>query len=606
MVACKADSRKVRSMPVSVSDLFRIPVIYGIDLEQNGNSVLYSSNPTGIPHLYILSTKADSELRQITSGNDAVMFGSLSPRGDQLAYLQDKDGNELHHLFIVSTEGGEAQRLTEKAYRTSGVDWRPDGKEVTRSLVTKKLCQLEAYDIETKESSVLREQAKPIFDIHYSHDGKWIACTESGGKDPKNQQILILNRDDPDEALVYNIKDGSKEALPSWSTNDERLAFLSDVKGRNQVVIQEFQGENRTFLSLSEGEEARGRIGWFPRGDKVVYIVSKHSRSAAYEHPLDGQKTAFPFPEGTILTSEISKDGEIIVAVCSSLSSPPGIYLHKTGSSSSTLLTRRDYEVDLGEISTPESVWYESFDGLKIHSWYIPAGYGSPPHPAVVWPHGGPWSQTFDSWSPYLQSISQSGFAVLAPNFRGSTGYGADFRNMDLSDPGGGDLEDVACGAEWLRKRSEIDGDKVAIMGGSYGGFMTLIALTRKPEVFSGGAALVPVVDWLEMYELSDSAFRSFMQELFEGTPAEKEDLYLERSPITHVYKIRAPILIVHGRQDSRCPIQPVEKFVKRLQEISHPHEFKVQEAEGHGFARVKANIQEVTTAIEYLKKALA
>jgi len=168
---------------------------------------------------------AGSEPRQITSGNDAVMFGSLSPRGDQLVYLQDKDGNELQHLFIVSTEGGEAQRLTEKAYRTSGLDWRPDGKEVTRSFVTKKLCGLEAYNVESKEAYVLREQAKPIFDIHYSHDGKWIACTELGGRDPKNQQILILNRDDPDEALVYSIKDGSKEALPSWSPNDERLAF---------------------------------------------------------------------------------------------------------------------------------------------------------------------------------------------------------------------------------------------------------------------------------------------------------------------------------------------------------------------------------------------
>lgn len=304
--------------------------------------------------------------------------------------------------------------------------------------------------------------------------------------------------------------------------------------------------------------------------------------------------------------SKISKDGATVVAVHSSLSSPPGIYLHKVGSPSSTLLTPRDYKVDLAELSKPESVWYESFDRLKIHGWYLPAGSGSPPHPAVVWPHGSPWWQTFDAWSPYLQSISQSGFAVFAPNFRGSTGYGADFRNMDLSDPGGGDLEDVVYGAELLRKRPEIDGSKIAIMGGSYGGFMTLIALTKKPEAFSAGVAIVPVADWLEMYELSDSAFRRFMQELFEGTPEEKESLYRERSPITHISRIKAPVLIIHGRQDSRCPIQPVERFVKKLEEMKHPHDFKVQEAEGHGFARVKANIREVTTAMEYLKKVLA
>lgn len=556
-------------MPISIPDLFKIPVIYGIDLEQSGRFVLYSSNPTGIPHLYILSTKAGSRPRQITSGNDAVMFGFLSPRGDQLAYLQDKDGNELHHLFLVSTEGENVQRITKKPYRTWGVDWRSDGKEVTRTFVTKKLCGLETYDLETKESYMLREQATPIFDVHYSHDGRWIACTEwGGGKDPKNQQILILNRDDPEEVLVYNIKDGSKETLPSWSPNDKRLAFLSDVQGRNQVVIQEFQGEDRFFLSLAEGEEVvdMQEVGWQPRGDRVYYIVSKYSRAAVYEHPLDGEKTPLPFPEGTILMSEISKDGATVVAVHSSLSSPPGIYLHRVGSPSSTLLTPRDYRVDLAELSKPKSVWYESFGGLKIHGWYLPAGSGSPPHPAVVWPHGGPWWQTFDTWSPYLQSISQSGFAVFAPNFRGSTGYGADFRNMDISDPGGGDLEDVVYGAEWLRERSEIEGSKIAIMGGSYGGFMTLIALTKKPGAFSAGVAIVPVADWLEMYELSDSAFRRFMQELFEGTPAEKENLYRERSPITHVSRIKAPVMIIHGRHDSRCPIQPVERFVKKTE----------------------------------------
>jgi dipeptidyl aminopeptidase/acylaminoacyl peptidase len=596
-------------MPIAISDLFKIPIIYGIDLEQSGKFVLYSSNTTGIPHLYILPTKAGSSFRQITSGNDAVMFGFLSPRRDQLVYLQDKNGNELHHLFLVSTEGEAVQQITEKPHRTWGVDWHPDGKEVTRSFVTKKLCGLETCNLETKESYVLREQSTPIFDVHYSHDGKWIACTEwGGGKDPKNQQILILNREDPKEVLVYNIKDGSKEILPSWSPNDKTLAFLSDVQGRNQVVIQEFQGEDRFFLSLAEGEEAidEQEVGWYPKGDKVCYIVSKHSRAAVYEHPLDGGKTAFPFPKGTILMSKISKDGATVVAVHSSLSSPPGIYLHKVGFPSSTLLTTGDYKVDLTELSKPKSVWYDSFDGLKIHGWYLPAGSGSPPHPAVVWPHGGPWWQTFDTWSPYLQSISQNGFAVFAPNFRGSTGYGADFRNMDLSDAGGGDLEDVAYGAEWLREQSEIDGSKIAIMGGSYGGFMTLIALTKKPEVFLAGVAIVPVADWLEMYGMSDSAFRRFMQELFEGTPAEKENLYRERSPITHVSRIKAPVLIIHGRHDSRCPIQPVEKFVKKLKEVNHPHDFKVQEAEGHGFARVKANIREVTTAMEYLKKVLA
>lgn len=597
-------------MPSSISDLFEIPVIYYIDLEQNGNFVLFSSNATGIYHLYTMPIKPDSKPNQITSGNDAVKSGFLSPQGDRLVYLQDKDGNELYHLFLMSKEGGDAQRITESPLRTWGVKWHPNGKEVTRIFVSKKSCGLQTFNLETAEKFILREQAAPILRFDYSHDGKWLAYSMlGGGKNPRNQQILIINIYDPTETIVYSMKNGSKERLPSWSPDDKKLAFVSDVRGRNQVVIKEFQGEDQIFQDLAEGEEVAKlewqEINWGPKSDKVYYIVSKHGRTAVYEHPLDGEKTKLPFPEGTISSFKMSKDGATLVAIHSSISSPPGVYMHKVGSVSLDLLTPRDYKVDLATLAQLKSVWYKSFDGLKIHGWYLPSGSGTPPYPAVLWIHGGPWWQTVDAWSPNLQSISRSGFAVFAPNYRGSIGYGADFRNKDLSDPGGGDLEDVVYGAKWLRGQTEIDGSRISIMGGSYGGYMTLMALTKKPEVFSAGVALVPVVDWLEMYELNDSAFRRFTEELFEGSPAEKEALYRDRSPTTHVAQIKAPVMIIAGRQDSRCPIQPIEKFLKKLKDKGHPHDFYAQKDEGHRFARVKAHIREITAAIEYLSRIL-
>lgn len=134
---------------------------------------------------------------------------------------------------------------------------------------------------------------------------------------------------------------------------------------------------------------------------------------------------------------------------------------------------------------------------------------------------------------------------------------------------------------------------------------MTLMALTKKPETFGAGVAAVPVTDWQEMYELSDAEFRKFMEELFEGTPEKKKELYRDRSPITHISKIKAPVLIICGRNDSRCPIKPVEKFVKKLKEMNHPHEFEVEEKEGHGFFKVEAQIREITTRVKYLRKTL-
>jgi dipeptidyl aminopeptidase/acylaminoacyl peptidase len=595
-------------MSISIRDLFRVPVIYSMDFAPSGGVILYSSNITGIPHLYVQQAKKGSRPKQITKGTDAVMFGFLSPHGDQIIYLQDKDGNELHHLYLTSVKGERRRRISKNAYRTWTGSWHPKGEEFVRSYVSQKCCGLEVFNVKSGESFVLKEQKAPLFEVRYSHNGKWLACTEwGGGKDPKNVQVTVMKRENPEDVINYKLKDGSKEMLPSWASNDKRIAFLSDVKGRNQVVVQEFQGEERRFLSLGKGEEAidTQEIGWAPKGDKLYYIVSKRSRTGLYEHPLEGEKTALPFPEGTTSMFKVSKDGKTIAAVHSSMLSPHGIYMYSTVFGTVIPVTSRQYKVNMAKLSKPKSVWCESSDGLKIHAWYLPAGNGTSPHPAVVWPHGGPWWQTFDTWSPYMQSISQSGFAVLAPNFRGSTGYGAKFRNMDLSDPGGGDLEDVVAGAKWLTGQPEISKSKIAIAGGSYGGFMTLIALTKKPKAFAAGAALVPVTDWLEIYKLSDPAFRKFMDELFEGPPKKREKLYRKASPITYVSQIKAPVLIVAGRHDSRCPIQPIEKFVKKLEEMRHPHEFRVQEKEGHGLARVKAGIQEVSIVVKYLRKTL-
>lgn len=130
-------------VPISISDLFKIHLIYSVDLAHDGGAILYSSNLTGLPHLYVLRTKTGATPKQITSGDNAVMFGSFSPSGDRIVYLQDKDGNELHHLFLTSKDGGKAQQITKNPYRTWDAKWHPNEKEIARSYATKKSCSLE-------------------------------------------------------------------------------------------------------------------------------------------------------------------------------------------------------------------------------------------------------------------------------------------------------------------------------------------------------------------------------------------------------------------------------------------------------------------------------
>lgn len=599
------------TISTSISDLLKIPFLFStFDFDQDGKFVLYSSNETGILQLYLLLAKPGSKPKQLTKGKDPVFEGRISPEGDRLVFPQDRDGNETFHMHLLPLEGGEPQRITENPYRMwGGYDWHPNGKEVTRTVASMKSCGLETINVETRECFMLKEPTPPIGTVHYSHDGKWIACDAMASA--KSEQILIVNRNDPSDTIIYNIKEDSRDIAPSWSPNDKKLAFTSDAKGTRQVVIQKFQSEERIFLELDEDEEVveYGHAVWDPKGDKVYYIVSKHSRTTVHGHPINGKKEAAqPFPEGTVVFFKISKNGKM-ATMHSSMTSPRGIYLHNIGSQSVVLLTPRNYDFDLTKLVKPQSVWYKSFDGRKIHGWYLPAASGSTPHPAVIYAHGGPWGQVFDNWldADLLHYLSQSGFAVFAPNFRGSTGYGAIFKKMDIGDLGGGDLEDVIYGAEWLRKQIDIDGSKIAIMGISYGGYMTLIALTKKPEAFAVGISLVPITDWLETYELADSAFRAFDETCWGGPISENTKLRRDRSPMTHVSKIKAPVMIIAGKEDARCPIQPIEKFVKKLKEMNHPHEFLLEEKAGHisSLFNWEEKIPLFNSIINYLKKVL-
>lgn len=471
---------------------------------------------------------------------------------------------------------------------------------------------IEIIDIETEEILLLKEPSPLAVDLHYSPDGKWIELTNM--KSLNITEVMIINRDDPFDIVVYNISDKSEQNAPSWSPDGKSIAYLSNERGWRQVVIQEFQGEEQIFLDLEKDEEVPEyeKVVWNPNSDIVYYLISKHGPTTMHSHPIsESRGQAFPFPKGTLASIKIRKDGKFISVLHSSMVSPYGVYLYEIGSKNVSLLTPRECNFDLSLLKNPKSVWYKSFDSRKIHAWYMPALSAKEPYPANIYSHGSPWNQTRDSWLDglFFRISSLKGFGTLGPNFRGSLGYGTEFEYLDIGDIGGGDLEDIIHGAEWLKNQPEIDNTKVGIFGGSYGGYMTLIALTKKPEVFATGISMTPIVDWVEMHKLSDVGFKLMSTTLMGGPPRKKyKDLYIDRSPITHVSNIKAPVLIMAGKTDSRVPWPPIEKFINKLKEMNHPHELAIEEKAGHVSAILNHNeiIPIATKMMEFLKKTLS
>jgi dipeptidyl aminopeptidase/acylaminoacyl peptidase len=488
------------------------------------------------------------------------------------------------------------------------LDWHPSGKEVTRSYAEGTDIGLETIDIDTLESFIFKKSKYGFLNVSYSHDGKWIAC---GASTKEGSEIQVINREDPEDIIIYSIKEDSKETSPVWSHDDKWIAFQTDARGYRQLAVQEFKGSRRIFLELDEGEEVQNsyRCAWTPRSDKLYYSYSKHSRSFIRGHSLKGQKDEpLLFPEGQLGELRLSDDGKIMLVFHSSMNSPGAFYRHVIGTSFYARVTPRNFNTELLDMLVePRSVWYESFDGRRIHGWYLKGKRtNNDPAPGLVFVHGGPTDQVFDEWRQgvYLQAIADSGFSVFAINYRGSTGYGSEFQNLNVGDIGGGDLEDVVYAAKWLASQVDINPNKIGISGASYGGYMTLFALVRKPKVFKVGLALVPVIDWIADYEHLPA---NRIDTLFGGTPDEKEDLYKDRSPISHISNIKAPVMIVAGDQDSRCPIEPIREFVKKLKELNNSYKYIEYKQAGHNISLENRNrrAMDFSKMMRFLKKHL-
>ncbi len=223
----------------------------------------------------------------------------------------------------------------------------------------------------------------------------------------------------------------------------------------------------------------------------------------------------------------------------------------------------------------------------------------------VVWIHGGPWWEVANEWNPSIQALAIAGLHVIAPNFRGSTGYGPEFQYMDIGDPGGGDLQDIVYARKYSIDIGLSDPDRIAIAGASYGGFMTYLATVKTPELWRAAAAIVGIVDWLEMYELSDAVFRSFIERLMAGKPEEKIELYKDRSATNFVEKLKTPLLIWHRANDSRVPLKPVLKYAMKLLDLNKNFELHVVSEEGHGPQKVENILKQTIYTIEFLRKHL-
>ena len=571
-----------------VTSLYSIPFTIAISGNVHRPDFLYTDTRTGVPLLYRWD-KGESQC--ITPGNEPVMGrAALHNAKPWIVFAKDVGGTEDYAIYFADYSLNKTTQITKGTIgRLTELFWASDSTWVVIG------CDKQEYYVTILSRDGSRKNVfttdQQITAAAYDDQRRLVAAAV--GRGPGTKLAII----DVQKGTVEWVSesDESEDTFPFVYPEKGYLGYTTDVSDKTEIVVRSIEtlkGLNRFSVPGDIGLlPGMGNVTWID--DDTIFVgVAKDAQVSPRLLTISDGKWSDPLADISVLLSICTRDGPVWIG--SSFSQPLCVQTLKNGKV--ITLIQPEYT---DEYVSGESHWYTSFDGRKIQGWLL--RNPNPEALLLISCHGGPNFATLNMWAQGVQELVQAGYHVFAPNFRGSTTFGPEFKMLNVGDIGGGDLLDVLYGAHYAMNILGIT-EKPAIVGGSYGGYLVLQALTTQPDEWAGGVAIVPWVDLVETHELADAHYRALDIYLLGGTPEEKPELYRDRSPATHIEKLKSPVLIIHGENDPRCPLQPVKKFYEKAKELNLPVELETLKEEGHGAVRIPNMIKMVILQLDFLK----
>jgi dipeptidyl aminopeptidase/acylaminoacyl peptidase len=408
----------------------------------------------------------------------------------------------------------------------------------------------------------------------------------------------------PHEGKVLNF-------AASLSPDGKTLLVNSNQKGGYQnVALLDIASKKLTWATDTKWEAGTGDFS--PKRDSFTYTINADGMVDAYladAKTLRAKKIALePGVNGFAASpTSFSPSGDRLLLLHESSVRPTDFWVDEIGTGKISQLTHAAIaSLSAAAMPTSQIVHYKSFDGKTISAlMWVPFNLRRDhSNPALVLPHGGPTGQVVDYWSPRVAALVSRGYICIAPNVRGSTGYGIDFQRANYQDLGGGDLQDEVYATKFMVETGYVDAKKIGITGGSYGGFMTLMALGKTPDVWAAGVELFGIIDWMTMLQHSDAELQQYEKALL-GDPVKDKKVYEADSPITYIHDVKAPMLVLQGDNDPRVPKEEAEQVVELLKKDGKTVDAHYYPDEGHGFAKRENQIDSIRRTVEWLDKYL-
>jgi len=571
--------------------------------------VLMTSNRSGIYNMYTVPTTG-GELKPLTQSDSASVFGiSYFPEDDRILFRMDGNGDEVYKIFMQDGDG--IKRLTPaENVRALFRGWSDDGKSFFYASNERDPRYMDIFEMNLSDfsSELIYEHTDGMDFQGLSNDRKYIALGKT--INTNDGDLFLMNAETKEITKINENQSGNRAAdfAPDGSalyyTTDDGAEFSYVMKytiadGAKEKVLEKSWDVNSYYFT----QNGKFQVSFSNEDAKNVMGITEVATGKQLELPN--------FENKAINSASFNRDETMAILSVGGSHTPTNSYALNLSTNEYFQLTNvLNKEINGEDLVSAEVVRFKSFDGLEIPAiYYLPhQASADNPVPALVWVHGGPGGQSRQGFNSTIQYLVNHGYAVLAVNNRGSSGYGKSFYKMDDQNHGDKDLKDCVAGKDWLATQTAIDADKIGIIGGSYGGYMTMAALTYAPEQFDVGVNLFGVTNWMRTLKSIPPWWESFKEALYleMGDPNTEDSIRLKQiSPLFHTDKVTKPLIVLQGAQDPRVLKAESDDIVEGVKKNGVPVEYVLFEDEGHGFVKKDNQIEAYSSILKFLDKYL-
>jgi dipeptidyl aminopeptidase/acylaminoacyl peptidase len=601
-----------RAGPLAIDELFYTRTVAQPSWSPEGKEIVFTTNLTGRLNLWKVAAAGGWPL-QLAQSDDRQVNAQWSPAGDVIVYEEDHGGDECYDLFALPAKGGAAINLTQTpAVSETNPVWSGDGARLAFSLKVKteansNVALLDPSSRQVRRLTEEKDATRTWTPRAWSRDGRFLFAERAdiGHTDSDLYRIDVAtgaaeNLTPHTGKIIHTFGGVSPDGL-------EALIGSNATGGFSNIALLDLATKQSTWVTDLRWETTPGKFS--PSGQHFTYAVNEDGRTELYLVERAGLKAVkLDFPVGvSAFAGGWSPDGKSLLVSHQSSQRPADLWRYDVERRTATQLTFSALAgLDPQKIPPSQLVRYRSFDGKIISAFlWVPFNLARDGHhPGIVLPHGGPTGQTTDTFNRTVAALASRGYVVIAPNPRGSTGYGAAFQHDNFKDLGGGDLQDEVFAAKFLAATGYVDAGRVGITGGSYGGFMTLMALGKTPDVWAAGVASYGIINWFTMYEHEDASLQQYQRSLI-GDPVADKSVYEACSPITHIHAIKAPLLVLQGDNDIRVPKGEAVQVETILKADGKIVSAKYYPNEGHGFVKRENQIDAIQRTLEWFDRYL-